>query len=112
MASDYSLAVEADEHTLAWDLLTESKPGSCAQPWREFWPPTNVDAMTPEEVEEQPWLTWKRDPSKPNEKPWYKWCNIFKGEVDVPCKRNEEGRGCEECGGRGCDVCSTVAEGG
>jgi len=43
-----------------------------SQPWKEFWPP-NKDSFSPEEQKKMPWLTWKPDPAKPDEKPWRQW---------------------------------------
>lgn len=83
--------------------------GSKRQPWREFWPPKNLEQLSAEEREQQPWLTWKRDPSKPNDKPWYQWVNNF-GSMVPDCS----GRGnepdpepdprpiCPHCQGDGC----------
>lgn len=99
MASPYALEVDVDAHALAWDTLTQTE----RQPWRRFWPPADLDQITPEEKEAKPWLTWKRDPNQPNEKPWYHWCNIFEGEADLPCQQGG-GRDtlCPYCGGQGC----------
>ncbi|KAK3377122.1 hypothetical protein B0T24DRAFT_235626 [Lasiosphaeria ovina] len=108
MPSTYSIAGSEDQHALAWDTQSNSEAaGALYQPWREFWPP-NVSVFSKEELASKPWLTWKRDASRPNEKPWYDWVNIFAGEVDSPC----EGDTCPHCNGAGCNVCSTVAEGG
>lgn len=43
------------------------------QPWREFWPPKNIETLTAEDLGTKPWLTWKPDPAKPNAKPWLGW---------------------------------------
>ena len=101
MSCPYSLSANVEAHALAWDTL--KPPTSTSQPWREFWPPRNIESLTPEQLKAQPWLTWKRDPANPNEKPWYHWCNIFEGEVDVPCTRTD----CAYCEGSGC-VCDTL----
>ena len=49
-----------------------AQPGQ-TQPWREFWPPKNIESLTEEELRKKPWLTWKPDPAKPNAKPWLGW---------------------------------------
>jgi len=49
-----------------------ARPGQI-QPWREFWPPMNIEGLTVEELGARPWLTWKPDPAKPNAKPWLGW---------------------------------------
>lgn len=50
------------------------EPGQ-AQPWREWWPPseTSVKNMTEEQRRAQPWVDWKPDPQQPNAKPWLQW---------------------------------------
>lgn len=107
MTSTYNLATEVDDHVLAWDILNEGGCGSAHQPWRAFWPPKKVDQIPPDELAAKPWLTWRRDPSQPNEKPWYGWCNVFEGEVDLPCQ-NRPGttetppEECQHCKGKGC----------
>ncbi|CEL02035.1 hypothetical protein ASPCAL01610 [Aspergillus calidoustus] len=42
------------------------------QPWKAFWP---LDPAKYTEVQRQqmPWLTYKYDPTRPNERPWRKW---------------------------------------
>ncbi len=50
----------------------KAQPGQ-TQPWREFWPPQNIESLTAEELGTKPWLTWKPDPTKPNAKPWLGW---------------------------------------
>jgi len=42
------------------------------QPWREFWPPKKEN-YSAEEQKKMPWLTWKPDPAKPDDKPWRQW---------------------------------------
>lgn len=42
------------------------------QPWKDFWP-LRSDDFSPAEREKMPWLTWKYDPSRPNERPWRGW---------------------------------------
>jgi hypothetical protein len=49
-----------------------AKPGQ-TQPWRQFWPPKDIDTLTEAELAKKPWLTWKPDPAKPNAKPWLGW---------------------------------------
>ncbi|KAJ5159114.1 uncharacterized protein N7500_008765 [Penicillium coprophilum] len=56
------------------------------QPWREWWPPRQIESMSEEERKAQPWIAWKPDPAKPNAKPWLGW---------VPrkiCRRNGDGQ--------------------
>jgi hypothetical protein len=62
---------DTDRVTSAMEEPT-AQPGQ-PQPWREFWPPKNIEALTAEELETKPWLTWKPDPAKPNAKPWLGW---------------------------------------
>ncbi|KAK0766426.1 hypothetical protein N5P37_000149 [Trichoderma harzianum] len=111
MSHYQNLSEDVDAHSLAWDTINRPERGPNYQPWREFWPPVNAANLTRAELKAKPWLVWKRDASNPNEKPWYHWCNIFEGEVDVPCK-NTESFDCRYCNGKGCHVCTTVAEGG
>ncbi|RVD81166.1 uncharacterized protein DFL_009041 [Arthrobotrys flagrans] len=92
------------QDAFAWDLDRES---DLNQPWRAYWPPQNIEAFTEEELKERPWLTWTRDPNKPNDKPWYQWVNDFGRMTAIECSSD-----CPNCGGRGCHVCSTAAEGG
>ncbi|KAI1128110.1 hypothetical protein F5Y10DRAFT_241227 [Nemania abortiva] len=47
-------------------------PGQ-VQPWREWWPPKNVNEMTQSELTAKPWINWKPNPLKPNSKPWLQW---------------------------------------
>lgn len=82
---------------LAWNLTSESKHEGPRQPWREVWPPKSISDFTDEELQNKPWLTWKRDPRKLNDKPWYTWVNEFEGEVDTPCERID----CPNCFGQG-----------
>src|SRR5271165_5911167 len=49
-----------------------AKPGQ-TQPWRQFWPPKDIETLTEAELVQKPWLTWKPDPAKPNAKPWLGW---------------------------------------
>ncbi|KAM5354321.1 hypothetical protein ACJ41O_000970 [Fusarium nematophilum] len=116
MSNPYSLDKKVSSHALAWDTLGSAEKGSSSQPWREFWPPRNLENVSSKELKEKPWLTWKRDPKRPNDKPWYDWVNVFEGEVDVPCQNSggpdKGGYDCRYCDGRGCYICSTVAEGG
>lgn len=88
---------------LAWDIDGIPERGAVYQPWRAFWPPKNPDRLPADELAAKPWLTWKRDAAKPNEKPWYSWVNIFNGEVDKPCQMDADGV-CSRCFGVGC-VC-------
>jgi len=99
MSTPYSLTTREEPHVLAWD--TKGGPqetNAPLQPWREFWPPKNLESLSEAELKAKPWLTWKRTDSAPNEKPWYQWVNVFEGEVDEPCL----GPGCQHCGGSGC----------
>lgn len=86
---------------LAWDILGVPERGPTYQPWRAFWPPKNIEAVSANELKAKPWLTWKRDSNQPNEKPWYAWVNIFEGEVDEPCGLPDSGS-CDFCAGEGC----------
>ncbi|KAI6091687.1 hypothetical protein F4821DRAFT_226663 [Hypoxylon rubiginosum] len=98
------------EYSVAWDLESYKNQGQglAYQPWRAHWPPQVLTAASEVEAKEQPWLTWSRNKAEINDKPWYFWVNDYTGEVDKPC----EGRECIHCEGKGCNVCSTVAEGG
>lgn len=100
MSAAYRLTDPEDQQALAWDTKSDSSAngGQSRQPWREFWPLTNLGALSEDQLKAKPWLTWKRDKGQPNEKPWYTWVNIFEGEVDKPC----DGRDCKYCGGAGC----------
>lgn len=102
MSNPYSLDSKVTGDALAWDTLSQPERGSALQPWREFWPPRKVDRLTPDQVDAKPWLTWKRDKSLPNDKPWYHWCNVFTGEVDLPCQRRDGEGDCQYCDGKGC----------
>jgi hypothetical protein len=112
--------------SVAWDMGGEPEIGPSFQPWRAHWPvsPNTIQQLCAAELQAQPWLTWKRDPQKINDKPWYQWVNRFEGDIGQPCDGN-----CPYCGGKGCvrfpmssvynvptnifkGVCSTVAEGG
>ena len=42
------------------------------QPWKAFWP-LKAEEFGAEERAGMPWLTWKPDPRKPDEKPWRQW---------------------------------------
>lgn len=87
----------------AWDIGGKPESGPSVQPWRDYWPPKQcIDSMSEEELASQPWLTWKRDPTKINDKPWYQWVNDFGDMVINECKRD-----CYWCGGSGC-VCDRV----
>ena len=73
------------------------------QPWKAWWPPKNTESLSEEEIARQPWLTWKPDPNRPNDKPWYDWvktlvydrdqANIENGGIPVvrSCPTNGEG---------------------
>jgi hypothetical protein len=98
-----SMIARADGNALAWDTLGIPERGPSYQPWRTYWPPNNIESLSEDELKSKPWLTWKRESSRPNEKPWYAWVNIFEGEVDEPCLLQQLGR-CPYCGDRGC-VC-------
>ncbi|KAK4201351.1 hypothetical protein QBC40DRAFT_295755 [Triangularia verruculosa] len=100
----------AERHAIAWDTQngTSDTNDPLYQPWREFWPPRDVEDLSEAEIRAKPWLTWKRDKTKPNDKPWYFWVNVFESDVDEPCK----GEDCKKCNGEGCSTGSTVAEGG
>lgn len=100
MTSTYSLKLPEDRHVLAWDTKNCQKTSTSSpkQPWRDFWPPKDIQVLSEDEIRSKPWLTWKRDEAAPNEKPWYQWVNVFEGEVDEPC----ESAGCKHCGGSGC----------
>ncbi|EFX03010.1 hypothetical protein CMQ_2939 [Grosmannia clavigera kw1407] len=107
---DYSMATSDD---LAWDLNGIPERGPSFQPWRAYWPPSPTQVFSDEEKQAKPWLTWKRDATVLNDKPWYQWVNLFEGEVDEPCLGRGKGDpNCPHCQGSGCNVCSTVAEGG
>ncbi|KAF2489452.1 hypothetical protein BU16DRAFT_553512 [Lophium mytilinum] len=99
--------MDSKSYELAWNTGQASGTGPSYQPWRAFWPPNPDVEFTEEEKRAKPWLTWRRDPDDVNVKPWYEWVNEFTGEIDTPCTD-----GCDSCGGKGCGVCSTVAEGG
>ncbi|KAI1422499.1 hypothetical protein F5Y12DRAFT_799479 [Xylaria sp. FL1777] len=43
-----------------------------AQPWKAFWP-LSKDGITAAEQSKMPWLTWKPDPARPDDKPWRAW---------------------------------------
>jgi hypothetical protein len=43
-----------------------------AQPWKNIWP-LKAENYTEEEREKMPWLGWKPDPGKPDERPWRQW---------------------------------------
>lgn len=85
-------------NTDAWDLDGTPEIGSSVQPWRAYWPPKECVAdLSAEELAAQPWLTWKRDPAKINDKPWYQWVNDF-GAMNVQACEVD----CPYCGGGGC----------
>ncbi|KAF6229103.1 hypothetical protein HO133_007217 [Letharia lupina] len=42
------------------------------QPWKAFWP-LKAENFKSEERATMPWLTWKPDPKRPDEKPWRQW---------------------------------------
>ncbi|KAI0416118.1 hypothetical protein F5X98DRAFT_201104 [Xylaria grammica] len=91
------------------------------QPWKQFFPPMN----TPKAAEDgsdlsQPWLTWKPDPAKPDEKPWIKWMNDEKYNQNVDGKQLSQSE-VEELRGRPFayptrkrtgSIQATIAEGG
>jgi hypothetical protein len=81
-----------------WDQAETLNKNGLAQPWREFWPPKNLDQLSQEELASKPWLTWKRDPNKINDKPWYHWVNDFGPLTENVCQRGD----CKHCGGDGC----------
>jgi hypothetical protein len=87
----------SEKYNLAWDLDRSPESGPSFQPWRAYWPPKADAQFSKTDLEKKPWLTWKRDPSIANDKPWYAWVNEFTGEVDQPCDGN-----CPNCGGSGC----------
>jgi hypothetical protein len=80
-----------------WDLDGTPETGPSYQPWRKYWPQKNIDQLSAEELKQRPWLTWKRDNSKPNDKPWYKWVNDFGSLTTESCNPR-----CPHCGGEGC----------
>jgi hypothetical protein len=43
-----------------------------AQPWKDFWP-LKAENYTAEQLEKMPWLTWKADPKRPDDRPWKQW---------------------------------------
>jgi hypothetical protein len=73
-----------DRDTLAWDLESISEPGSKHQPWRVHWPPQREN-FSEEDLKSQPWIGWKRDPKKINDKPWYYWVQEFEIEIEASC---------------------------
>jgi hypothetical protein len=42
------------------------------QPWKKFWP-LKAELYSAEEREAMPWLSWKFDAKKPDERPWKEW---------------------------------------
>lgn len=95
-------------HDIAWDLSSEPEIGPSYQPWRAHWPPSEevLSKLSPEERQAQPWIEWKRDPSKLNHKPWYFWVNAFDADVDIKCGprpdpecKDGPDKDCEKCGG-------------
>ena len=70
--------VHSAVNTLA-DQISEAAPRR-TQPWKAFWP-LNQKMYTTEQQAKMPWLTWKPDPAKPDDKPWRHWrvhnqCNV------------------------------------
>ncbi|KAL7924434.1 hypothetical protein ACQKWADRAFT_286719 [Trichoderma austrokoningii] len=53
-----------------WDREGSPELGPSDQPWRAYWPP-DLSKVTEHELSTKPWLTWKNDPTKLNNKPWY-----------------------------------------
>ena len=96
--------IEARE-AIAWDIGGIPETGPSYQPWRAYWPPPKsvISALSAEELKSQPWLTWKRDPAKINDKPWYSWVNVHNSDIDKPCDSE-----CPYCEGKGC-VSLTIA---
>jgi hypothetical protein len=84
---------------VAWNIDGIPEIGPSYQPWRSYWPTskTAITALSAEELKAQPWLTWKRDPAKINDKPWYSWVNVYNGDIDKPCDSD-----CPHCEGKGC----------
>ncbi|KAL4821139.1 hypothetical protein BDW67DRAFT_152160 [Aspergillus spinulosporus] len=42
------------------------------QPWKSFWP-LDPTKYTEAQRAQMPWLTYKYDPARPNERPWRNW---------------------------------------
>lgn len=102
MSAFYDLKTQVQPEALAWDITSNLGADPSWQPWREFWPPKNIDSLHPDDLVAKPWMTWKRDMDKrPNDKPWYYWVNVFEGEVDEPCG-NDGDEKCKHCDGKGC----------
>ncbi|KAI0876306.1 hypothetical protein GGS24DRAFT_514258 [Hypoxylon argillaceum] len=61
------------------------------QPWKQFFP-LEAAPKTAEENPDlsRPWLTWKPDPAKPDEKPWLKWMNDEKYNLNVNEKQRSQ----------------------
>jgi hypothetical protein len=46
--------------------------GTKTQPWKAFWP-MKAENYPAEHLKAMPWLTWKPDANKPDDKPWRRW---------------------------------------
>ena len=61
------------KHALTQSLLSrQAKTVTRTQPWKAFWP-LKAENFTAEQRAAMPWLTWKPDPQRPDEKPWRQW---------------------------------------
>ncbi|PGH34608.1 hypothetical protein GX50_02592 [[Emmonsia] crescens] len=102
-----SALVKLSVKTDPWDVDGKPELGPSNQPWRAYWPP-NLTGVSERELSAKPWLTWKHDPAKLNNKPWYDWVrpDLEPAPSDGWCPMS-----CTYCHGQGCGPRSTGAEG-
>ncbi|EGC47730.1 predicted protein [Histoplasma capsulatum var. duboisii H88] len=99
--------VQLSVDTDPWDVNGKPELGPSHQPWRAYWPP-NLSCVSERELSAKPWLTWKHDPAKMNNKPWYDW---VRPDLDLAPSEGWCPTSCVYCGGKGCGPRSTGAEG-
>ncbi|PGH01898.1 hypothetical protein GX51_04951 [Blastomyces parvus] len=102
-----SALVQLTVKTDPWDIDGKPELGPSHQPWRAYWPP-DITGVSEQELSAKPWLTWKHDPMKMNNKPWYDWVrpDLEPAPSDGWCPPS-----CPYCRGQGCGPRSTGAEG-
>ncbi|KAJ5336062.1 hypothetical protein MYU51_019989 [Penicillium brevicompactum] len=103
----FSALTSLSDNVDPWDLDGRPELGAFHQPWRAYWPP-DLTKVTDGEMCAKPWLTWKNDPTKMNNKPWYDWVHpeLEPAPSDGYCPTD-----CSSCQGAGCGPYSTGAEG-
>jgi len=118
---DSNTRSESDSHSEASESDTETKlvgsgqasttEAKKAQPWKKFWPPSGSRSGSDgtSDSDASPWLNWKPDPNKPDEKPWIQWMNEKKFN---PALEQRAGRDAYPVRKRSPSPRATVAEGG